>query len=70
MFQVTSFETLFPNVNISDFMTDLSELKKYNFVKMFIEGSFALNSEAIVYMENRFKNGLIEVTDFIAKFIP
>ena len=25
---------------------------------------------AIIYMENRFKNGLKEVTDFISKFIP
>ena len=26
--------------------------------------------EFIIYMENRFKNGIMEVTDFISKFIP
>lgn len=70
MFQSTNFETLFPDVNQEDFMSDLSELKKHNFVKLYIDGSFILNSEAVVYMENRFKNGLIEVVDFISKFIP
>ena len=29
-----------------------------------------LTAEGIIYMENRFKNGLIELTDFISKFIP
>lgn len=33
-------------------------------------GYMSLSDEGIIYMENRFKNGLIEVTDFIAKFIP
>lgn len=70
MFQSTNFETLFPDVNQEDFMSDLSELKRHNFVKLYIDGSFILNSEAVVYMENRFKNGLIEVVDFISKFIP
>ena len=70
MFQYTNFETLFPDVNQEDFMSDLSELKRHNFVKLYIDGSFILNSEAVVYMENGFKNGLIEVVDFISKFIP
>ena len=70
MFQSTNFETLFPDVNQEDFMSDLSELKRHNFVKLYIDGSFILNSEAVVYMENRFKNGLIEVVDFISKFSP
>lgn len=69
-FRASELENLFPNVNQRDFMTDLNELKKNNLVKLFIEGSFILNSDAIVYMENRFKNGLIEVTDFISKFFP
>nr|DAY94559.1 MAG TPA: hypothetical protein [Caudoviricetes sp.] len=33
-------------------------------------GDFLLTNNAIIYMEKRFKNGLIELTDFIAKFIP
>lgn len=69
-FRASELENLFPSVNQRDFMTDLNELKKNNLVKLFIEGSFILNSDAIVYMENRFKNGLIEVTDFISKFLP
>ena len=51
MFQSTNFETLFPDVNQEDFMSDLSELKRHNFVKLYIDGSFILNSEAVVYME-------------------
>ena len=33
-------------------------------------GYMNLSDNGIVYMENRFKNGFKEVTDFIAKFIP
>lgn len=33
-------------------------------------GYMSLSDDGIVYMENRFKNGLKEITDFIAKFIP
>ena len=33
-------------------------------------GFMQLSDEGIIYMENRFKNGLKEITDFIAKFIP
>ena len=51
-------------------MSDLTELKNNDFIKLYIEGSFILTSNAIIYMENRFKNGLVELTDFIAKFIP
>lgn len=44
--------------NIEDVGDILDELKSIGFVN------------AIIYMEKRFKNGLIELTDFIAKFIP
>ena len=46
------------------------ELHKINFVEAYLDASFMLKKDAIIYMENRFKKGLIEVTDFIAKFIP
>lgn len=69
-FESSSLEKLFPDVNMEDFFCDLSELKKNNLIELYLEGSFILNSNAIIYMENRFKKGLIEVTDFIAKFIP
>lgn len=30
----------------------------------------SLTSSAIIYMENRFKNGVKDIADFITKFIP
>lgn len=54
----------------NDIFESLYELRKHNLIKLYVDGGFTLRSEAIVYMENRFKNGLIEIADFIAKFIP
>lgn len=53
-----------------DVYDSVYELEDAGFVSTFIDASFTLNNSAIIYMENRFKKGLIEVTDFIAKFIP
>lgn len=58
------------NWDSDDISDTLHELKNVGFLKMYITGDFSLNNEAIVYMENRFKNGLAELTDFISKFIP
>lgn len=69
-FNSTDFYTLFPSVNMEDFSSNLEELKGNHLIELYIEGSFILNSNAIVYMENRFKNGILELSDFIAKFIP
>ncbi len=33
-------------------------------------GDMSLSDEGIIYMENRFKNNIKELTDFITKFIP
>ena len=46
------------------------ELKQAGFVKRYIEGSVVLEDAAIIFMENRFKNGLAEVIGFLANFIP
>lgn len=54
----------------SDVSVTLGELKRAGFVKLFIRGNFQIMDDGIIYMENRFKNGLSEVTDFISKFIP
>lgn len=54
----------------SDISDTLRELKNVGFIKLFITGDFELTDTAIIYMENRFKNGLSELTDFISKFIP
>lgn len=56
--------------NIEDVGDILDELKSIGFVKEWVSGDFLLTNNAIIYMEKRFKNGLIELTDFIAKFIP
>lgn len=36
------------------------------FIKIYIDGSFKITKELVIYMENRFKNGLNEVMDFIS----
>ncbi|MBE5966976.1 MAG: hypothetical protein E7255_08425 [Lachnospiraceae bacterium] len=46
------------------------ELGQKNYLHVYIGGEYELEDSAIVYMEKRFKNGLIEITDFITKFIP
>ena len=46
------------------------ELARANLGTFFLDGGFSANDNFIIYMENRFINGLKEVTDFIAKFIP
>lgn len=48
----------------------LMEIAQKNLIQIYLGGDFDLTDSGIYYMENRFKNGLIEVTDFIAKFIP
>ncbi len=60
-------ENIFKNQDIS---FELSELKNKSLIEVWITGEVLLTSEALIYMENRFKNGLVEITDFIAKFIP
>lgn len=48
----------------------ITELNRNKLIKAYIDHSFSLADEGIIYMENRFKNGLKEVIDFISKFIP
>lgn len=48
----------------------VSELGRNDLIKTYVDNSFQLNDNGIIYMENRFKNGLKEVADFISKFIP
>ena len=53
-----------------DLKFTLLELGKKELVRITIGGAFELTDAGIIYMESRFKNDLIEVTDFISKFIP
>lgn len=69
-FDICNFKTNFPDINEDDMLDDLIELENNNLVEKFIDGSFILNSNGIIYMENRFKNGLTELVDFISKLIP
>lgn len=54
----------------SDITDTMLELAQKNYLKVYIGGDYELLDGAIIYMENRFKNGLMELTDFVAKFIP
>lgn len=56
--------------NSSDISDTLRELHDKKFIFEDIIGNISINDSAIIYMENRFKNGLNEITDFISKFIP
>ena len=46
-----------------------NELKHIGYLTVNIIGNFKLTDEAITYMENRFKNNLKELTDFISKLV-
>ncbi len=56
--------------NSSDVSDTLRELHEKGLIKQNVLGDFDLLDTAIIYMENRFKKGLDEITDFISKFIP
>lgn len=67
-----SDESKLPEIHKADWLSQdgkmaLRELKQAGFVSMFIYGGFSLEVSAIVYMENRFKNGLSDVLDFLGK---
>ena len=56
--------------NEGDISDTLLEIGHAGLVKIYIGGNFDLTDIGIIYMENRFKNGLNEVVDFISKLIP
>nr|WP_294665434.1 hypothetical protein [uncultured Ruminococcus sp.] len=45
------------------------ELGQKKYLKIHITGDFEITNQAIIYMENRFKNGLLDLVDFVTKFI-
>lgn len=53
----------------NDVKFTLAELSRKGYIKLWLGCSFCLLDNAIIYMENRFKDGIIEVTDFISKFL-
>lgn len=53
-----------------DYLYTIGELKRAGLAKTYLDGTFVITDQFIIYMENRFKNGLVGVIDFITKFIP
>jgi len=56
--------------NIHDIKDTVAEVSRAGLGNMFMDGGFYANDQFIIYMENRFKNGLNEVVDFVSKLIP
>ncbi|WP_455258997.1 hypothetical protein [Ruminococcus sp.] len=52
-----------------DITTTFLELGQKGYLKIYISGNFEITNQAIIYMENRFKNGLLDLVDFVTKFI-
>ncbi len=49
-----------------DVLATRNELSKKGLLKAYVSGNFELTDEAVSYMENRFKNGLIDVIKYLA----
>ncbi len=60
----------FSSWHSQDISETLLELGRQQFVKIYIGGSFVLSDHGLVYMENRFKNNVKELAEFISHFIP
>lgn len=56
----------FDSWNDEDTKATISELSRAGFGTMFMDCGFMANDEFVIHMENRFKNGLKEVIDFIS----
>lgn len=53
-----------------DYLEIRSEINRALGCTTYLDGSFVLPDSAIIYMENRFKNGIKDVLSFLAQFIP
>ena len=51
-----------------DYYIYINELKENEFVRLYCDGGFMLTNKAILFMENRVKSGISDVSDFISKF--
>jgi len=59
--------TYIPQVTRDDYYDSVIELKNCGYVQMYVDGGFELKNQAIIIMENRFKNSLSAVMEFISK---
>lgn len=69
-FTENDLENLLCDFNFDDLDDILNELESVDFISRDIIGNVSLTSDGIICMENRFKKGFKDVTDFITKFIP
>ena len=65
--------TEWPKSFLSEFSADdmgdtLAELKQSGIIKLYINNGFQLEDFGIIYMEQRFPNGVAQVLDWIGKF--
>lgn len=61
---------LFPHANYDNLKETVCELTKALHIPMNMECGFWLSDEAIVYMENRFRDGMVGVLSFLSQFLP
>lgn len=66
-FSSEELKNLFPNDSFDDLMDYATELKKAFGVFIDIVGGLSLSDQAVIFMENRFPNGIASVLDWIAK---
>lgn len=60
----------FPDYSNADYRETVSEMCRVLKCTQYKDGGFVLSDRAIVYMENRFKNGLKDVVDFLGSLVP
>lgn len=53
-------------IHEDDIHDAIHELKRNKLIRAYVDDSFQLADEGIIYMENRFKNGLKEVLEYIS----
>ena len=60
----------FKKMHPDDVKEIVAQASRAGYGDMTMECNFFINDQMIVYMESRFKNGLMDVLDTISKFIP
>lgn len=51
---------------VDDIHSSIHELSRNNMIRKYIDDSFKLSDKGMIYMENRFKNGIKEVLEYIS----
>jgi len=62
-----SFHTEYlPTIHFDDLYAAIVELSNFGYLKKYVDGGFILTDEGIILMENKFKNNLSDVMNFIS----